>query len=96
MAIFSVKKDSFLSWIICLGAFIASVATIGVDNSFGVVIGSLMEVLDSTTSKIAWIQSIHSFFMLFSKSKSTHTQEVSLCIVNVNCKWWTNTLIISY
>ena len=83
MAIFSVKKDSFLSWIICLGAFIASVATIGVDNSFGVVIGSLMEVLDSTTSKIAWIQSIHSSFMfLFAFFSSLMLKTLSFrCVI---------------
>ena len=83
MAMFSVKKDSCLSWIICIGAFITFVATIGVDNSFGVVIGSLMEVLDSNTSKIAWVQSIHSSFMfLFAFFSSLMLKTLSFrCVI---------------
>ena len=31
----NVKKDSCLAWMVCLGAFLAQVATIGIDGSFG-------------------------------------------------------------
>ena len=36
-----VKKDGCLAWMVCLGAFIANAHTIGIDNSFGVLMGVL-------------------------------------------------------
>ena len=58
-----VKKDSNLAWLVCLGAFITLFATIGIDTSFGVVMGSLMELLESNAYKVSWIQSVHSSLM---------------------------------
>ena len=59
----NVKKDSCLAWMVCLGAFLAQVATVGIKDSFGIVIGSLTELLDSNTSKISWISSVHASIM---------------------------------
>ena len=61
-----IKKDSCLAWMVCLGAFLAQVATIGIDGRFGIVIGSLTELLNSNTSKVSWISSVHSSLMLLS------------------------------
>ena len=66
-----VKKDGCLAWMVCVGAFITQVATIGIDNSFGVVIGSLIELLDSNTSNVSWIHSVHSTFMFLFASISS-------------------------
>ena len=67
----TVKKDGCLAWMVCAGAFITQVATIGIDNSFGVVIGSLIELLDSNTSNVSWIHSVHSTFMFLFASISS-------------------------
>ena len=66
-----VKKDSLLAWIICFGAFITNFAVIGIDNSFGVVIGSLMLLLGSSTSDISWVHSAHSSSMFLFAAVST-------------------------
>ena len=68
---FHVRKDSFLAWMVCFGAFITHIATIGIDNSFGIVIGSLIVSLDSSTTNISWIQSVHSSFMFLFASLSS-------------------------
>ena len=56
---------------VCLGVFLTQFTIIGIDNSFGVVIGSLVELLDSNTSNVSWIHSIHSSFMFFFASISS-------------------------
>ena len=66
-----VKQDSCLAWMVCLGAFLTNLTIIGIDNSFGVVIGSVIELLDDTTSNVSWIHSIHSTFMFFFASISS-------------------------
>ena len=68
---FHVKKDSFLAWMVCFGAFVALIASSGIDNSFGVVIGSLMELLDSNTYNVSWISSVHSTLMYLFASVSS-------------------------
>ena len=66
-----VKKDSVFAWMVCFGAFLTSFAVVGIDSSFGVVIGSLIDVLQSNTSTVSWIHSIHSSSMFFFASVSS-------------------------
>ena len=66
-----VKQDSFLAWMVCLGAFLTSFTIIGIDNCFGVAIGSLINLLESNTSTVSWIHSVHSSFMFFFASISS-------------------------
>lgn len=66
-----VKQDSCLAWMVCLGVFLTNFTIIGIDNSFGVVIGSVVELLDTSTSNVSWIHSIHSSFMFFFASISS-------------------------
>ena len=56
----SAKEDGVLAWMICINACISNAIVVGIDNSFGVVIGSLMTLLNCNTSTVSWIQSIHS------------------------------------
>ena len=76
------EQDSPLAWVICFSAFIDVFIIIGIDNSFGVVIGSLMELLGSSTSNIAWVHSVHSSSMfLFASVSSALTNKFGFRIV---------------
>ena len=68
---FNVKKDSGWAWMVCLGAFISQTVTIGIDCSFGEVIGSLMDLLGCNASKVSWIQSVHSSMLFLFASVSS-------------------------
>ena len=63
--------ESCLAWMVCLGAFLTQLVVIGIDSSFGVIIGSLIHQLDSSTFTISWIQSTHSTFMFLFASISS-------------------------
>ena len=77
-----VEQDSPLAWVICFSAFIDVFIIIGIDNSFGVVIGSLMDLLGSSTSNIAWVHSVHSSSMfLFASVSSVLTNKFGFRIV---------------
>ena len=58
-----IQKDSWGSWLVCFGAFFTLAGAIGIDTSFGVVIRTIINQLDSTTMKVSWIQSTHSSTM---------------------------------
>ena len=60
-----------MAWMVCFGAFLTSFTIIGIDSSFGVVIGSLIDVLESNTSTVSWIPSVHSSSMFFFASVSS-------------------------
>ena len=73
---FKVKRDGFVAWGICFWALATYGIAVGIDSSFGVIIGSLMEGLETSTSTISWIASTHSSFMyLFSWISTMLTQK---------------------
>ena len=68
---FTITKDSFLAWMVCVGAFLGQIANIGIDNSFGIVLGNVINELNSTTYYVSWIQSSHSTCMYLFASISS-------------------------
>ena len=57
---FTIRKDSFLAWMVCFGAFLSQIATLGVDNGFGIVLGNVIKEFNSATYHVSWIQSTRS------------------------------------
>ena len=55
-----VKKDGIVAWAICFCAFVTAGIVTGIDNSLGVVAGSVAEHLQVSVSTIAWIGAVHS------------------------------------
>ena len=79
---FVIRKDSCLAWMVCFGAFLSQIASIGVDNSFGVVLGNVIKEFDSTTYQVSWIQSTRSTCMfLFASISSFLLKKVRMCLV---------------
>ena len=79
---FVIRKDSCLAWMVCFGALLSQIANIGVDNSFGVVIGNVIKELNSTTYHVSWIQSTHSTCMfLFASISSFLLKKVKMRLV---------------
>ena len=79
-----IKKDSYLSWLVCFGAFMTLAGCTGIDTSFGVVIGTLHSQLNFSVLKLSWIQSIHSFgnfFFAFISSLLLKKYEIRLVIL---------------
>ena len=68
---FTVRKDSFLAWMVCFGAFLSQIAVIGVDNTFGVVLGNVIKEFNSTPYHVSWIQSTRSTCMFLFASISS-------------------------
>ena len=60
-----VKKDGLGAWAICFCALINNAVVVGIDSSFGVIIASVIETLDSNPSAVSWIPSIRSTCMYF-------------------------------
>ena len=60
---FSIEKDSSAAWLVCFGAFLTLAGTIGIDSSFGVVMGTIITAVNISTTKVSWIHSIHSSSM---------------------------------
>ena len=82
---FRFKKDSLGSWLVCFGAFFTLAGTVGIDTSFGVVIGTIIHQLESTSMKVSWIQSTHSSTMfLFAFISSILLKRFELRIVIVS------------
>lgn len=65
------EADGILSWIICLSALTANAIVVGIDCSFGEILGSIMMDFNSTESNVAWIGSVHSSTQYFSASLSS-------------------------
>ena len=79
---FTIRKDSFLAWMVCFGAFLSQIAVIGIDNSFGVVLGNVIKEFDSTTYHVSWIQSTRSTCMfLFASISSILLKKLKMCSV---------------
>ena len=77
-----VKKDGVVAWVICLCAFISGLIILGIDNSFGIIIGSLMEHLDANVSTVSWIGSVHSCAMfLFASIASILIEDAGMRII---------------
>ena len=58
-----IVQDSIMSWLVCMGAFLALAGTVGIDTSFGIAIETIIKELQISTYKVSWIQSIHSSSM---------------------------------
>ena len=59
----SIKKDSYLAWFVCFGAFLTLAGITGIDTSFGVIIGTFTTKFNFSVMVTSWIPSIHSFGM---------------------------------
>ena len=79
---FTIRKDSFFAWMVCFGAFLSQIATFGVDNGFGVVLGNVIKEFNSTTYHVSWIQSTRSSCMfLFASVSSFLLKKVKMRLV---------------
>ena len=79
---FSIEKDSSVAWLVCFGAFLTLAGTIGIDSSFGVVLGTIITELNCSTTKASWIQSTHSSAMfLFAFVSSSFLQKCGMRII---------------
>ena len=72
----SYEKDSYLSWCVCCSAFVANAVVLGVDLSFGEIVGPIMNDFSSSESDTAWIGSIHSSIQFFSASVASLLAEM--------------------
>ena len=79
---FSIQRDSYLSWIVCLGSFLCKLTMAGVGNSFGIVIDPLVTKMDTTIANISWIKSFNTaLIMLFSSITSIMLKRVGYRII---------------
>ena len=77
-----VNKDGLWACVICLLALLNNAVVVGMDASFGLIIHSVIEKLESSASTISWIPSIRSTCMyLFAWISTSLTQRYGFRIV---------------
>ena len=77
-----VKKDGFWAWAICFSSLVNNAVVYGTDESFGIIIGSIIKDLDSNAHTISWIKSIHSTtLLLFASISPVLTQKYGFRLV---------------
>ena len=47
-----IAQDSIMSWLVCMGAFLALAGTVGIDTSFGIAIETIIKELQISTYKV--------------------------------------------
>ena len=77
-----VNTDGLWACVICLLALLSNAVVVGMDASFGLIIHSVIEKLESSASTISWIPSIRSTCMyLFAWISTSLTQRYGFRIV---------------
>ena len=77
-----VKKDGVWAWAICFSAILNNMVVVGIDSSFGVIIGSIIEDLGSNAGTVSWIMSTHDTSMyVFASISATLAQKYGFRLV---------------
>ena len=77
-----VKKDGACAWFICFFALINNAIINGINQSFGVILGSLIESFGSSATTVSWIPAIHtSVWFLFAWISTMLTQKYGFRVV---------------